>query len=111
MSKKFYAINRETGRRWEPINNEYLVMYDTGSLAVVSPGWYIDIKPLDTKIWEMVVKPNILPAEKINDNALLIKNGWTVECEGPFEIRHEDGSFATLHAAKIVVDYLKRGLE
>jgi hypothetical protein len=38
---------------------------------------------------------------------LLEENGWTVECESPFEIRHEDGSFATGQAAQIVVIYLE----
>lgn len=27
------------------------------------------------------------------DEQLLEKFGWTLECESPFEIRHEDGSF------------------
>ena len=27
---------------------------------------------------------------------LLKENGWEVECESPFEIRHEDGSFASM---------------
>ena len=30
------------------------------------------------------------------------KNGWVVECESPFEIRHADGSFASGYAAKII---------
>jgi hypothetical protein len=38
---------------------------------------------------------------------LLKDNGWEIECEHPFEIRHEDGSFATMQAAKIVLDDLK----
>ena len=38
------------------------------------------------------------------DHKLLADNGWTVECESPFEIRHEDGSFATLNAAEIVLE-------
>lgn len=33
---------------------------------------------------------------------LLERNGWTVECESPFEIRHKDGSFAKGQAADIV---------
>lgn len=33
--------------------------------------------------------------------------GWTVECCSPFEIRHEDGSFATQNAAKIVLTWLQ----
>ncbi len=33
--------------------------------------------------------------------------GWTIECESPLEIRHTDGSFATLQAA----DYLILGLK
>jgi len=31
---------------------------------------------------------------------LLMSEGWTVECENPLEIRHSDGSFATLQAAE-----------
>lgn len=38
---------------------------------------------------------------------LLQKNGWVVECESPFEIRHKDGSFASLNAAKMVVEQLR----
>lgn len=34
-------------------------------------------------------------------------NGWTVECESPLEIRHEDGSFATGQAARIVIYYIE----
>lgn len=41
------------------------------------------------------------------DIGLLAKYGWVVECESPFEIRCEDGSFATLGAAVIVLEYLE----
>jgi len=41
------------------------------------------------------------------DEALLKREGWTVECEGPFEIRHEDGSQATGQAANMVLDTLR----
>ena len=34
--------------------------------------------------------------------------GWAVECESPLEIRHEDGSFASLNAAEMVIDYLRQ---
>jgi len=43
------------------------------------------------------------------DEKLLEKLGWTVECYTPFEIRHEDGSFATLNAAEIVLLAAKEG--
>jgi len=43
------------------------------------------------------------------DEQLLEKHGWTLECESPFEIRHEDGSFATGQAADIVLLALKEG--
>lgn len=33
---------------------------------------------------------------------ILKKEGWTVECHSPFEIRHSDGSFATGQAANII---------
>lgn len=41
------------------------------------------------------------------DEAILTKNGWEIECESPFEIRHEDGSFATGQAAQIVLEELR----
>lgn len=45
---------------------------------------------------------------KQNKYDILESLGWTVECESPFEIRHEDGSFATQNAAKIIMsDVLK----
>lgn len=37
--------------------------------------------------------------------SLMEKNGWCIECESPFEIRHEDGSFASGYAAKIIEMY------
>ena len=36
---------------------------------------------------------------------ILEDNGWIIECESPFEIRHEDGS--TGQAANIVLYFLK----
>jgi hypothetical protein len=41
------------------------------------------------------------------DKKLLKQYGWQVECESPFEIRHEDGSFATLNAAEIILSFIK----
>ncbi len=37
---------------------------------------------------------------------LLNKNGWTLLCESPLEIEHEDGSFASMKAAEIIIDNL-----
>lgn len=59
MSKKFYAVHRETGERWvAPNKDTFLMMYDSGFLAVVSDrgwdGWWI--QPLDTKVWRVVNK-------------------------------------------------------
>ena len=42
----------------------------------------------------------------MTDFELLEKYGWEVECESPLEIRHSDGSFATLNAAKYVIGCL-----
>lgn len=39
-----------------------------------------------------------------NREEILNSCGWEVECYSPLEIRHEDGSFATLNAAKIVIN-------
>lgn len=41
------------------------------------------------------------------DLKLLEARGWVVECESPFEIRHEDGSFATGQAAHMVLEGLR----
>lgn len=44
--------------------------------------------------------------------SLLEANGWTVECESPFEIRHdESGSFATMLGAHAVVAELLSEME
>lgn len=37
---------------------------------------------------------------------VLEEAGWTLTCESPLEIEHEDGSTATLQGAQIVIDYL-----
>lgn len=37
----------------------------------------------------------------------LESKGWTLECESPLEIRHEDGSFATLNAAQQILDSMR----
>jgi hypothetical protein len=34
----------------------------------------------------------------------LEKDGWTVVCESPLKISHDDGSLATGQAAKILID-------
>lgn len=44
-----------------------------------------------------------------NDELLLEKHGWVVECYSPFEIQHEDGSRATGQAADIVLLALREG--
>jgi hypothetical protein len=64
MSTKFYAENRETGQKWKPQNylkcREYLVMYDSGYLAVVTEDqYYVGIHALDPKIWKTVIKENM----------------------------------------------------
>lgn len=41
------------------------------------------------------------------DKKLLEKDGWTVDCESPFEISDADGNRATGRAAMYVVEYLK----
>ena len=45
------------------------------------------------------------------DEEILKCQGWVIECESPFEIRHEDGSFATGQAASIVVEYLRENFK
>jgi len=48
----------------------------------------------------------------INDKSLLEVNGWTVLCESPLEIRHEEtGSDATGIAVRYVIDGLKEEAE
>ena len=49
--------------------------------------------------------------EPLTDEQLLEMNGWTMECQSPFEIRHKDGSFATLNAAKIILESIKKDHE
>ena len=65
MNKKFYAVNKKTGERWSPqtkhnggsnYDNQYLVMYDSGYLAIVSEDFYTHIEPLDTSVCEKIIK-------------------------------------------------------
>lgn len=50
---------------------------------------------------------NIEPIPQFQtDEKTLAENGWVIECESPLEIRNEDGSVATLNAAKIIIDSL-----
>lgn len=47
-----------------------------------------------------------------NDKLILVKNGWTIECENPFEIRNEEtGDFASGVAAKAVLDSLPKFID
>ena len=62
MSKKFYAINKETGNRWKSKGSgNYLVMYDSGYLAEVDERdpYMTTVIKLDTKKWRKVVKENM----------------------------------------------------
>lgn len=45
------------------------------------------------------------------DEMLLKAEGWELECESPFEIRHEDGSFASGQAAQIVLSVLREEIQ
>ncbi len=40
------------------------------------------------------------------DERILEGSGWTLECESPLEIRHDDGSFASGQAARIIIDMI-----
>lgn len=58
MSKKFHAEHRITGEIWKPntrnSGKQYLMMYDSGYLAVVTEDFYTYISPLDPKEWKVV---------------------------------------------------------
>jgi hypothetical protein len=58
MSKKFYAEDRDTGERWKPEKGkkQYLVMYDSGYLAVVTEDFYTFINPMNVSRWKAVFK-------------------------------------------------------
>jgi hypothetical protein len=45
---------------------------------------------------------------KDSDIKILENNGWIVECESPFEISQENGSFASNNAAKLILETLRR---
>lgn len=70
MSRKFYAVNRETGERWVPekrgyYTKQYLVMYDSGFLAVVTEHEDgANIIALDPKKWSKVMQGETQPKPK-----------------------------------------------
>lgn len=60
MSKKFYAEHKITRERWKPEKGkrQYLVMYDSGYLAVVTEDFYTFIEPLDNRLYQTIIKDN-----------------------------------------------------
>ena len=59
MSKKFYAVHRETGEKWKPAQKlHFPVMYDTGYFAECKYYSYAgySITPLDMSVWKIVWK-------------------------------------------------------
>jgi hypothetical protein len=56
VSKKFHAERRDTGERWIPEKDrkQYLVMYDSGYLAVITEDFYTYITPLNKSDWVCV---------------------------------------------------------
>lgn len=46
-----------------------------------------------------------------NTQHMLEEAGWSVECISPLELRHADGSFASLNAAEMVIECLRRQAE
>jgi hypothetical protein len=47
----------------------------------------------------------------MTNEEILESSGWQIDCESPFEISHEDGSFATLNAANIVLQSFKDSVQ
>lgn len=43
----------------------------------------------------------------LSDRDILENYGWVIECESPYEVRHEDGSFASGQAVSYLIDSLK----
>jgi len=43
----------------------------------------------------------------MSDKELLEKYGWSLNCESPFEISHDDGSFARHLPARLLIDHLR----
>ena len=63
VSRIFWAENRGNGKRWMPalssvVLNEYLVLYDSGKLAIVTDCGYSGtiVSPLDSKVWKLVFR-------------------------------------------------------
>ena len=63
MSKKFHAENKVTGKRWKPDKqdgHQFLVMYDSGYLAVVTVDFYTYIEPLSPKEWNTIIHKGMI---------------------------------------------------
>jgi ribA/ribD-fused uncharacterized protein len=85
------------------------------------PIWGIGLAETDSRAWDkstwlgtnwlgeaITAVRDKLIAESKSDEDYLKEEGWVVECESPFEIRHnESGSFASGHAAYAVIRDIK----
>ncbi len=58
-----------------------------------------------TEMTKLIMSSTYGKMEK--DELMMNRHGWTIECKSPFEIRHEDGSFASGQAARIIVDHVR----
>ena len=62
MSKKFYAVNRDTHERWKPnpkYTQNYLILFDSGALAEVIVNKYrgTQIRPLPAEFVRVIQGP------------------------------------------------------
>lgn len=62
----------------------------------------------DQKVdWDMIERLAFAKVRQPSGEELCLKYGWTIECRSPFEIRHEDGSFASGQSADVMVWHLR----
>jgi len=68
----------------------------------VEKGCFQGLPPVDLQI-----AVSRYDRREMTDAELLEEQGWTIDCQSPFEISHRDGSSATGSAANMVVDALR----
>lgn len=97
LLKMFYVMRSYDKKRIQKILKEAVHIENRPVLKAVARILQIFLNRFQKYLGEEQIKFDKMKKE---DEELLAKSGWVVECESPLEIRHGDGSFATMQAAE-----------
>lgn len=91
------------------IEKEYDSVADSysGREIVEKVTWVLPGGLFGVPIEYCIMSTEIIKFVPLTDEAIFKHYGWEVECQSPFEIKHEDGSSASGQAAWLIKNFLE----